>query len=594
MFYYLSYFHLQGVAGSLYFSDGSSFFAVVSGDGRGELKQLAPHEKGSATPSNPLQSISEGSADDGGLNVMLPRANLVYVVFQHHIYMAVDEDIVILTLNHSNPVYERIPIGHEPLQVWVFELRGDLFMYVLYEENQRGRLVTFRKYGKQVWKRYGADDFLLYSPRWYNLENITKPLLFKAPSVFDSSLDSIYAAVAIGWNIDVNVLTSGNYLSIEVPSPCDNTTRLVYNEHRHDILVECLEATMYLHYESGEFIREGIWEGKIGNSSFSPHDGRFAAIVSNAGDVSIVSVIQLFDTKPHYRYFQLASSMGRIAASQFVSISHTQHYLCYAEYGVPGVKCIDVEKAIQNPDIPGVALGRLEHTEVAWNRDTDTFAMYAHHSVLALTAGNCSTDPCQSLIMAFDMTSLSNIWNVTGIKPQFLAWRPNPIPDQIEATQPSVTTTSEPTEPETVPTSESSPKPNSVPTEELETDSPPMSDKPPNPDTIPVSMETTPEDPTGTGTDTNPVPDSNPQAGGTPEQPNPDSCHAQLTRATSDYQRLLWITISICTCFCVAMVIVIALMLLMILLTRASFLRHRSSGEENSQTDQKVEIVKKT
>ena len=89
------------------------------------------------------------------------------------------------------------------------------------------------------------------------------------------------------------------------------------------------------------------------------------------------------------------------------------------------------------------------------------------------------------------------------------------------------------------------------------------------------------------------------EAGGTPdpaleEQPNPESCHAQLTKATSDYQRLLWITISICTCFCVAMVIVIALVALMILLTRASFLRHRSPGEEYSPTDQEVKPMKRT
>ena len=570
---------------------------MVSGSEQSELKQLNLYEKGSTTPSNPFQTMLEGSADNGGLIVTLPKPNLVYVVFHHHIYMAADEDIVIFNLNHSKPVYERIPIGHVPLQVWVFELRGDLYMYVLYEENQRGQLVTYRKYGKEVWGRYGADDFLLYSPRWYDLEKITEPLLFKAPNFFDSSYDSIYTAVGIGWDIDMNILTSGNYLTIEVPMPCDNITRLVYNEHRHDILVECLEATMYLHSESSDFIREDIWENKIGNSSFSPNDGRFAAIISNASDVSIITVIQLFNTEPHYQYFHLASSIGRIAVAQFVTISHTQHYLCYAEYRVPGVKCIDVEKAIQKPDIPGVALVRLEHTEAAWNQDTDALAMYAHHSILALTGENCTTDPCQNLVMVFNMATLRNVWNVTGIRPQFLAWRPNPnhsTPDQIETTQPSVTnTTRESTEPKTIPTSE----PDSVPTEELETDSTPLSEKPLKPDTIPISMETPTEDPTGTGMDINPVTDSNPQTDGTPEpavHQNPESCRAQLTKATSDYERLLWITISICTCFCIAMVIVIALMALMICLTRSSFLRHRSSGEEYSQTDRKVELMKAT
>ena len=606
--------------GTFYFSDGSNFFAVVPGTDQSELKQFHPHEKGSVTPLNPFQIGQEGSAD-GEPNVTLAR--LVHFVFQHHIYVAVDEDIIILNLNHTNPVYEHIPIGHIPLQVWVFEVSRNLYLYVLYEENQRGRLATFRKYDNHVWGRYGPDGLLLYSPQWYDLEKITKPIIFKASDLVDPSHDSTYAAVASGWNININTLSSRTYLMIEVPIPCDNITRLVYNHHRHDMLVECHETTMYFHYESDEFIREDLWEKKIGNSSFSPHDGRYASIISNASDISIITVIQLFDTKPHYKYFHLASSIGRVAVAQFVTISRTKHYLCYTEYSVPGVKCVDVEKAILNPDIPGVGLVRLQDTEAVWNQDTDTLTMYSHQNILVLSGESCVTDPCQNLLMTFDMTSLKNIWNVTGIKPEFMAWRPDPLVSNratqapSEATQPSAfNVTEEPTEPETIPTSEpTQPKtiptseptqpesfptleiPSSVPTEEPKTDSVPLSEKPTKPDFVPspenpskpdAIPKPTPEDPTLLTGTTNSIPSPNSLAS------SPESCGAQLSKAASNYERLLWITITICTCFCIAMVIVITLMALMICLTRSSLLRHHRGDERHHHPEQEVELTKKS
>ena len=509
------------------------------------LAELLLRERGSNTSSTPFQAHTEGS---GTQELMPDTRDYVYYVFRHHAYIASGQDVIILNLNSQKPVYDKINIGRTPLQIKVYDYGGQIYLFVLYQENNRGYIVTHRKYQDGGWGRYGRA-LLVTSPLWYNLDKISNVIIFQAQDM-QFSYDTVYVAVGIGWSIYVCEVIDGSYFTFTVPKPCDNITRLNFNEKRQTMFVECLESTMYYNFREYDYYRNNAWDETFGTIQFSS-DGRYGAIVSNIS--AHVSMVTMIDLKWHDNYefnsFRAISHNSRITKSEFVTLNASTHYFCYVETESNSwINCIHVELGMQNRAVPGIAIRQLPNTRGICARPSYCRSLYAHHNLLAVDTRRCAVgDSCQGALLMFDMASLTNTWNISGIEADFIAWKPDhnvpnvtastPHPTSYSTPPPNSTQPPHPTStPEFTPISHSTPTPDSIYTPTARTSatteqptSPPLSSQPPSQETSEAATD------------------------------NLQTCQRELESANNAYKNLLWIVISISVSFSLAMIVAIVL-----------------------------------
>jgi len=92
---------------------------------------------------------------------------------------------------------------------------------------------------------------------------------------------------------------------------------------------------------------------------------------------------------------------------------------------------------------PGLAVSQLPNTRGICRKDSDCQRLYTHHSLLAVSTEQCMEQSCLDVLLLFDMVSFTNVWNVSGIEVDFIAWKPDhPVPI---ATAPTSTTVHTPT-----------------------------------------------------------------------------------------------------------------------------------------------------
>lgn len=542
--------------GFLYLLDNTNntMYAVAIGSNNSDLIILATREKGSNITSNPFEPQSDGSGEQA--LSLEEHSSLVYDTHLHHAYIAMGDDIIILTLNSENPVYERLHIGHTPLQIKVYLYAGLVTIFVLYEENSRGYVVIYRKVEHQ-WRSVFTEPTLLYSPAWYDLDKLSNVIFFLAEDFYVYS-HTVYVAVAVGWNVHICELFDGTYRTVEAELPCDNITRLLFNEQKQTMFIECLETTQYFDYRGYRFLRSSAFD-TVGTTYFS-QDERYGAIVHDTSGVSIVTMFDLHirqhDSEEPFYYFRLASSLGKIAYAEFVSINRSKHYFCYAEVGGLGINCIDVELAMQNIDRPGLAVSRLPNTADICNKASCS-SLYAHHDLLAVSRRSCTMRECKHTLMVFNMSTLQNTWNGTGIRAEFLAWKPHPRNLTTTPTEPTASLSSETPTSEipssNIPTSETSAS--EIPTSETPTSEIPTSETP--------TSETLSSDVSTPHTSTAIDPEATTDLAATLA-----SCEEQLHLSEQSYQTLLWITIAVCVTFCIAMIILILILVTFLCLSK--------------------------
>ena len=81
------------------------------------------------------------------------------------------------------------------------------------------------------------------------------------------------------------------------------------------------------------------------------------------------------------------------------------------------------------------------------------------HTLLAVDTRRCAVgDSCQGALLMFDMTSLTNTWNISGIETDFIAWKPDHNVPNVTASTPPTTSYSTPP-----PNSTQPPHPTSTP-----------------------------------------------------------------------------------------------------------------------------------
>ena len=169
--------------------------------------------------------------------------------------------------------------------------------------------------------------------------------------------------------------------------------------------------------------------------------------------------------------------------------------------------------------------------------------MYSHKGLFVVQVLICDSD-CESVVMMFNMSTLENIANITGVSIDMHAYKAHPQPIVI---------------------------------------SPPLNDSAlhenttqPNPTHTNLVGE-----PSITTAQTNiPIrtPEINVQTIDT-RQELLDTCQSDLAAINTSYDQLLYITITLCVCFCVAMLITILLLALMICISK----REKSNASKECQ-----------
>lgn len=510
-------------------SGDGEFYAAHLRNQQSEINSLSLREKGSNETSNPFTLLSETGkgyvvASSLPTEPSHPRS-LVSVTFQQHVYIAQGDEVIVVSLETNNTVYERISVGHEPLLIRVYELSGSLLMFVHYSHNSRGYIATYRFAPGLGWSKYGRP-ILVYSPVWYDIDKISNVIVFEAQDNVHLSRTTIYAAVAYQWKVHITALIDTNNFHLVVPEPCDNIVRLNFNDHSQALFIECLEVTVYSVFSEELYYTSELWGGtdaSFGLTSFS-EKGRFGAVMSNSN--STLAVVELHISEDSARYFTL-NTTGDVDQLGFVTINDSHHYVCYVEFTSlhreGGVHWVHVEGALASPNAVQTASGLLMSTDVGRHQ------LSVHDTLLAVTReGGCDDEGLCERVILHDMRTLTDNWRIHGVNPLIQAWRPHPQPVVI------VTTPEPDNEPETMPPDNSTLAPNPV----NETEAPTQStDDRTQPPTLP---------------------------------PQDQSCEADLHAAREAYDRLFWVTVVVCVSFCLAMVVSISLLAVMMFVTRHS------------------------
>ena len=525
----------------MYISSGSS-----------DIAKIIPIDKNSASSniSNPFQPKSDGS----GMSLQeLAGSEHIYTVHHHHAYIVVGQDIVELLLNPESPNFHHIHVDCTPIQIAVSDFGQETYLHVLYErEGGYGYVASYRKYNNRNWGKYGQHNLLIYSPRWFDVLQMSNVIFFKADD-WDYSYSVMYVAVAAGYTIYFKELLDSFQFSLNIPEPCENIVSLNFNEQKQTLFVVCTNVTFYFDYNSYKIYKSSLWN-RTGVTYFS-QDGHVAAIATNhSGEMTTLTMHGLLfnadmeqEEAYQFQHFHHVASRSLIINGVFVTVSKTIHYFCYIELEEFGILCVDVEQAIMNVRNQGVvnnAMIVLPNTHsISCSSYAHCSVLYSHHSLLVAKVEICEND-CHSKVMLFNMSTLENILNITGINLDMYAYKMHPNPILLS----NITRS----ENETTPTATEPPLCSSV------TDN---------------SLSSVYETPTYTTTP--PIPPT--KKDGEIDQLL-EICQSDLQSINTSYSTLLYLTGILCVCFCVAMVLTILLLMAVVCLKRRKCDHHDSKS----------------
>ena len=507
----------------------------------------------------------------------LAGSQYVYTVYRHHAYVAVGHNVIELLLNAEAPNFHRISVGHSPIQVEVRDFGGETYLYVLYEQNDRGYVAAYRKNSNRDWSKYGQRNLLVYSPQWFDLSRMSNIVFFTADDWL-YSYQVMYVAVAVGYRIYFKEILDEFEFTVNIPKPCDHIVSINFNENKQTLFVVCTNVTFYFNYLEYQIYESSLWN-RTGQTYFS-QDGRIAAIATNhSGDMTTVTIHGLHfeeveneqEKVYEFQHFHHVASRSLIIQGEFVTVSSTRHYFCYIEALEFGILCINVEQAIQNVRNDGIlndAMVVLPNTHsVACSAYTDCPIMYSHHSLLVAQIQVCDNNiECETIVMLFNMSTLENIANLTGVSLDMHAYKPHPNPILLSppptgnATLQATSASPQPSTRSIVTPSISATSPTVkitvnglVPTPAYELETPP-----PNSDS---TLTPHPEDTTASTTQQTFTENSG-------DEELLDSCQSDLVSMSTSYDQLLYVTITLCVCFCVAMVVTILLLVVMVCVSK--------------------------
>ena len=357
----------------------------------------------------------------------------VYTVHRHRAYVATGRDVVVQLLNPDAPHYHRISTGRNPLQLAVGEYGRETYLYVLYEENDRGYIATYRRYGVRRWGKQGQIDLLVYSPQWFELSRMSNVIFFEGLDWYHP-YSVMYVAYAVGYRVYFkNILDASQFsyrylwFSIQISKPCETITSINFNQQTQALFVGCQNTTFHFLFSQFKVNQSIIWN-RTGHTYFSG-GGNFAVIATNrSGDMTTLTVHSL-----KFQHFHHVASRALILNGVFVTPSKHQHYFCYVEQGEFGIICIDVERALSNFEKDGVikdAAMLLPNTSsVSCASYSDCPIMYSRGDLLVAQVLACE-EACQTKVMFFNMSCLKNTLNLTNVSLDMLAYKAHlsPIP----------------------------------------------------------------------------------------------------------------------------------------------------------------------
>ena len=488
----------------------------------------------------------------------MSEGQYIYTVHHHHAYIAVGQDVIVLLLNSGTPNFHRIRIGHNPIQLVARDFGHETYLFVLYESNNRGRVAAYRKYSNRNWGKHGQHDMLVYSPEWFDTSKMSNVLFFSADD-WHYSYKVTYVAVAVGYTIFFKELLDDFDFNINIPEPCDRVLSINFNENKQTLFVVCTNVTYYFSYIDYQIYESSLWN-RTGLTYFS-QDGRIAAIATNhSGDMTTVTVhglhfepvIDRDERVYQFYHFHHVASRSLIIQGVFVTVSNSLHYYCYIELLEFGIVCIDVEQALQNVRNEGIlddATLVLPNTHsVMCSSYSACPVMYTHKDLFVVQLQVCEQDrACKSIVMLFNMSSLENIANITGVHPDMHAYigfhqpiliststHNGSTTDRVNDTQPQATHTISPS---TLMTQAS----------------------------VNVPVQTPNELPTALTTDSaiTPIKEAT-----TSHEELLETCQNDLLATSTSYDKLLYVTITLCVCFCLAMLVTILVLVVMICINK--------------------------
>lgn len=490
--------------------------------------------------NNPFLPQDEGSGMMEDIVSESTGSKYVYTIHHHHAYIAIGHDVIEILLNTDTPNYHRLSVGHSPIQLVARDFGEETYLYVLYEENDRGYVAAYRKYSNKDWRKYRQRDLLVYSPDWYNLSQMSNIIFFNADD-WHNTYKVTYVAVGVGYRIYFKEILDESNFNIIIPKPCDYVKSINFNEIKQTLFVVCTNVTFYFSYVDYQFYESSLWN-RTGQTHFSK-DGRIAALLTNhSGDMTTVTVhglhfeeVEIKEEKVYqFEHFHHVASRSLIVQGEFVTVSNSLHYFCYIEALEFGILCINVEQALMNVRNEGILNGVtliLPNTHsVICSSYADCPVMYSHHDLFVVQVQVCEQQNCKQLVMLFNMSTQENIANISGLSLDMYAYKAHRIPILISPSE-NDSVTVEPTHIQSPP---STPLP---PTE------------PPN-YTLPTTNSSATSPPT--------VEDNN------ETRDLLESCQSELVATNTSYNELLYITITLCVCFSVAMMVTIVLLVVMI------------------------------
>lgn len=540
--------------GVFYFISNEELYALhITNGNNNSVVSLSPINRDGANlnVSNPFLPQNEGSGIMDDISPESTGSKYVYTVHHHHAYIAVGHDVIELLLNSDTPNYHRLSVGHSPIQLIARDFGDETYLYVLYEENNRGYVAAYRKYSNKNWRKYRQQDLLVYSPEQFDLSRMSNILFFNADD-WHYSYKVTYVAVGVGYRIYFKEILDEFNFNVNIPKPCDEIISINFNEIKQTLFVVCSNVTFYFSYVDYQIYESSLWN-RTGQTHFSK-DGRIAAIATNhSGDMTTVTVhglhfeeVEIKEEKVYeFQHFHHVASRSLIVQGEFVTVSNTLHYFCYIEALEFGILCINVEQALMNVRNEGILNGVttiLPNTHsVICSSYADCPVMYSHHDLFVVQAQVCERQDCERLVMLFNMSTQENIANISGVSLDMYAYKAHQIPILISQPVNYTITVTQPKPTHTIPPPSSTPLPTQTPhftfptTDSFATSPPDESTS--SPTAVTDNKET---------------------------QDILESCQNDLVATNTSYDELLYITITLCVCFSVAMMVTIILLVLMI------------------------------
>lgn len=502
-------------------------------------------------------------------------------------YVATEDSVLILNTNLVNASYVQISIGHKPIQIAAFELYGTTYLLVYYKRNERGYVAVYQLIGNATWAQYGFNHLLLTSPDWYDTSTLSNVVMYVANDPLFGG--TIYTAFAETWNLYMHNMLDGRITDTETPESCDTITHLSYSPLGQALIVSCVETTLYYDITEDLFYDNAPLSSMTGSLALS-EDGHFGVHV-NTESASLLTVID-FRTKPRgntpFNYFQLSTSP--LASADYVTVGNDTHYFCYSE-AVPGsrVSCIQLERAMLNVTVPALALTQLDGT---WSNCTggggSCHRMHARGNLLGVDVRQCSGTHCnERVLVVYNMTSVENVWNVTGLQGETLVavWMRYSVPLVLREQGPGNETNSS-TQPTTTTSGATSvaAQSSSIPLPVTDSLVPGVVLQPSSSSSSPAAVfkpptisSLTPQPSQLAGSVAAGLPHHTPLNTPSPNTPTGSKprdsaaeCSSQLEAANLSYQRLFWVTITISVLFSITMVFTIAMVIGLIYATRSS------------------------